>query len=96
MDLERKPDGRLHFSLGPLEKWAAGLVGLAVGAVIWWMVDSVQTLLTQQAVTNQQLSTIVRQQADVPALRNDVTELKVRVGNLEDKTRELSRTGRAQ
>lgn len=89
VDLQRQSDGRLHFSLGPVEKWGAAFAGLVITAMAWWMASSVQTLLTQQAVTNQQLATIVNGQADMPMLRKDVTELKVRMDQHSQDIREL-------
>lgn len=96
VELQPKSGGRMGFNLGPVEKWfitavLAGLVWLA-----GWMVMSVQSLLTQQAVTNQRLSTIVEQQGDIRRIGSDVAELKVRMSNVEDKARELERTRRAQ
>lgn len=96
VDLTPQPDGRLHFSLGPIEKWIAVVIAGAVVSVGVWNVRSVQTLLTQQAVTNSQLSNIAGQMGDVQTVRNDVTELKVRMSNIEDRTRELEQTRRAR
>lgn len=92
MELEPKAGGRLAFSLGPVEKWFIGAVLAGAVYMAGWMVVSIQSLLTYQAVTNQRLSAIVESQGDVVRVRTDVTELKVRVTNLEDKTRELERT----
>jgi gas vesicle protein len=36
MDVERREDGRWHFSLGPVERWVAGAVAAALGVLIWW------------------------------------------------------------
>lgn len=96
VELQPKSDGRLHFSLGPIEKWIVAAAGSGIALLAWWMVASIQTLLTQQALTNQQLTTIVGQQADYPTLRSEVARMDVRVSNLEDKTRELERTRSAR
>lgn len=54
--------------------------------------EKIQTLVLQQAVANGTLSTITTQLTDVPQLRRDVVELKVRVDNLEQGQRELRQT----
>ena len=88
MELEPKSGGRLAFSLGPVEKWFIGAVLASVLYLAGWMVMSVQSLLTQQAVTNQRLSVIVEQQGDIRRIGTDVAELKIRMNNVEEKTRE--------
>lgn len=95
-ELEPKSGGRMGFSLGPVEKWF--ITGVLAGVVYLagWIVVSVQSLLTQQAVTNQRLSAIVEQQGDIRRNGVDVAELKIRMRNVEDKTRELEQTRRAQ
>ena len=92
MDLEPKSDGRSHFVLGPVERWIIGIVGTGIVGVGWWLVSSMQTVLTQQAVANQQLQTIGAQLTDVPQLRRDVVELKVRVEAVEEGQKELRQT----
>ena len=96
MELEPKSGGRMAFSIGPVEKWF--ITGLLAGVVYLagWMVVSVQSLLTHQAVTNQRLSVIVEQHAEIRRIGVDVAELKIRMSNVEDKTRELEQTRRAQ
>lgn len=91
MELEPKSGGRMAFSLGPVEKWFIAGVLSGIIYLAGWMVMSVQSLLTQQAVTNQRLSAIVEQQGDIRRLGTDMAELKVRMTNVEDKTRELER-----
>lgn len=96
VDLEPKGGGRLGFSLGPVEKW---FIGAALAGIVYlagWMVMSVQSLLTQQAVTNQRLSVVVEQQGDIRRLGTDVAELKIRMNNVEEKTRDLERVRSAQ
>ena len=92
VDLSQKPDGRMHFSLGPVERWIAGIIGAAIVAVGYWLVSSMQTVLTQQAVANQQLQTIGAQLTDVPQLRRDVVELRVQVKAHEEAIKELRQT----
>lgn len=96
MELEPKSGGRLAFSLGPVEKWFIGAVLAGVVYLAGWMVLSIQSLLTHQAVTNQRLSVIVEQQSDIRRLGTDVAELKVRMNNVEEKTRELERVRSAR
>lgn len=96
MDLEPKSGGRLAFSLGPVEKWFIGAVLAGVVYLAGWMVLSIQSLLTHQAVTNQRLSVIVEQQSDIRRLGTDVAELKVRMSNVEEKARELERVRSAK
>src|SRR3546814_15260739 len=83
MDLERRDDGRMHFSLGPAEKWLAVLCGLALAGPGAWQVRSTPSLLIQAAVTNEQLRVLNAQATDWPELPDDVTALKVRVDSLE-------------
>lgn len=93
MDLQQK-GGRAHFTLGPVEKWVVGTCGAGSVLLAWWLVSSVQTLLTQQALTNQQLATISAQIAAVPALGTQVAELKVRVDQHDQDIRELKQQQR--
>lgn len=95
-ELEPKSGGRMGFSLGPVEKWFIAGVLAGVVYLAGWIVVSVQSLLTQQALTNQRLSAIVERQGDVRRIGVDVAELKIRMRNVEDKTRELEQTRRAQ
>lgn len=92
VDLTPKSDGSSHFVLGPVERWIVGIAGAAIVAVGWWLVASVQSILTQQAVANQQLQNIGAQLTDVPQLRRDVVELKVRVDAVEESQKELRQT----
>jgi type II secretory pathway component PulM len=94
MSVEAQPgkDGRMHFSLGPVERWIAVVIGGAIVAVGYWLVSSMQTVLTQQAVANQQLQTIGAQLTDVPQLRRDVVELRVQVKAHDEAIKELRQT----
>lgn len=92
VDLEQKPDGRSRFVLGPVERWIAGIVGAGIVAVGYWLVSSMQIVLTQQAVANQQLQTIGAQLTDVPQLRRDVVELRVQVKAHDEAIKELRQT----
>lgn len=107
MDLERASGGRMHFVLGPVERWVVGLGATAVVALIGVVYMGITTkidegnqstraltatvgqVVTQQAVTNGQVATLTQQLSDVPRLKTDVAETKVRVDRLEQDTKEL-------
>jgi hypothetical protein len=103
MDLQPNGDGRLHFSMGPVERWIVGVGAAALVAILGWYANSITTRLdslaeaqgalkTQQAVTNQQLVTLNLQLADVPTLTRQIAELKVRVDAHDEDIRELRTT----
>lgn len=99
VDLERRPGGRQHFTLGPIEKAVAvGSLGLCVTVAGWFVrsinnqQETLQTLVTQQAVTNSQLTTISGQLLDIPALRAQTAEIKIRTDRLEQDVREMRQT----
>lgn len=89
VDAEHKRPGRWHIVLGPVEKWLGSAAAAGLLAMAYWLVTSVNTLLTQQAVTNQQLLTISGQISGVPAMSTQVAELKVRVDQHDQDIREL-------
>lgn len=91
-DSQRAADGRWHFSVGPVEKWVVGAMGAGILAGGYWLVGSVQTLVTQQAVTNAQLAALNQQLSDVPDLRRSVVELKVRVDKHEQEIGEIKQS----
>lgn len=99
VDLLPADNGGSHFSLGPVEKWVVGVGAITIVTVGGWFVNSVnsqqktlQTLVTQQAVTNNQLTTISGQLLDIPAIRSQAVELKLRMDGLEEDVRELRQT----
>lgn len=103
MDLEPQKDGRLHFSLGPVERWVvATLAAVLLGAGYWVAASltsrldeygkSLASLGQQQAVTNSQLSTLNLQLSDVPSLSRRQAEHEVRIKRVEDDVRELRQT----
>lgn len=107
MDLQQKGDGRVAFVLGPVERWVVGVVAGAVLAVGYWFVSSLtqrldkqnetlQAVVTQQAVTNGQIQTLTAQLADVPRLTRDMAEVKVRVEQHDQDIRELKQLRRVQ
>jgi hypothetical protein len=103
MDLQPNGDGRLHFSLGPVERWIVGAAAVGLVSLLGWFANSITTRLdnlaeaqgalkTQQAVANQQLATLNLQLADVPTLTRQIAELKVRVDAHDEDIRELRTT----
>lgn len=52
---------------------------------------TLQSVVTQQAVTNGQIQTLTTQLADVPRLTREMAETKVRVDRHEQDIRELQR-----
>lgn len=89
VDLKPESGGRWHFSLGPVEKSVVGILTTGVMAMTWWLVASVQTLLTQQAVTNDKLQTITAQLSGVPELGTRVSRLEVQAEQNKQDIREL-------
>lgn len=96
-------DGQLRFRLGPVERWIAVTGAAVLVTVGGWAANSVTTrldkqgaaieaLAIQQAVTNNNLTTISAQLANVPGLSRDVAELKVRVDRHDEDLRELRST----
>ena len=91
MDLLPEQDGRLHFSLGPVEKWVISAFALAVLGLAGWIFTSVNTLLTQQAVTNSKLADIGAQLAGVPELSTRVARLEIQAEQNKQDIKELQR-----
>lgn len=89
MDLQPEIDGRQHFTLGKVEKWVVGVVATAFVAGGLWLVSSVQTLVTQMAVANAQLSVLNNQLSDVPGLSKQIVKLEVRVDKQDAEIAEL-------
>lgn len=103
VDLQRQADGRLHFSLGPVERWIVGLVAAAVvGSVLMFsraitsQLDNqgrqIAALAQQQAVTNSQLTQLTQQLSDIPGISRRQAEHAVRITRMEEDLRELQRT----
>lgn len=92
MTMEVSP-GQWAVRLGRAERWIAGTAAAALVAGGMWMVTSMQAVLTQLAVVNQQLVTINAQMADVPTITRKAAELEVRMDRAEADIRELRRSG---
>lgn len=98
MSMEAQPnmDGRTRISLGPVEKWIVGAFASGVVIGVVWLVGSVQSVLTQQQVMNQQvmtvqqqLQTINTQLADVPALKLELAKQSIKVEQHDQELKEL-------
>ena len=96
MEAQPSQDGRTRISLGPVERWIAVVIAAAFVYGAYWLVGSVQSMLTQQQVTNQQMATVQQQLqtintqlADVPALKLELAKLAVQVEQDKQDIREL-------
>lgn len=100
MDAQPAADGSLHFRLGLVERWvvvtgAAAMLGMVgyVGSEFKARMDEqgkqIQMVVTQQAVTNEQLQQLSRQLADVPGIVHDVAKLEVRMDEHERRIHEM-------
>lgn len=86
METHPSQDGRIRLSLGPVEKWIVGAFASFTIAGGYWLISSMQAVLTQQQVTNQQMATMQQQLqtfnaqlADVPALKLELAKQAVQV-----------------
>lgn len=90
MDVTREDDGHWHFRLGPVERKAITVVFVAFTSLVTWLFlgfagklqsqgETMNKIVTQQAVTNQQLQTLSSQLSDVPGLTRQIAELQVTV-----------------
>lgn len=98
MSMEAQPsqDGRTRISLGPVEKWIVGAFAGFMVAGGYWLISSMQAVLTQQQVTNQQMTTVQQQLqtfnaqlADVPALKLELAKLAIQTEQNKQDIREL-------
>lgn len=98
MTMEAQPsqDGRTRVSLGPVEKWFVGAFASGIVLGVVWLVGSVQSVLTQQQVMNQQvmtvqqqLQTINTQLADVPALKLELAKTALQTEQNKQDIKEL-------
>lgn len=103
MDITRMDNDHMQFKLGPVERWViAGAFGLLVFLLgyVFHSFDgrleaqgsTMQTVVTQQAVTNAQLQTLSQQLADVPGLTRAMAEAKVQIERNTSDIRELQQT----
>ncbi|WP_414490181.1 hypothetical protein [Stenotrophomonas maltophilia] len=98
MSMEAQPsqDGRTRISLGPVEKWIVGIFASFMVSGGYWLITSMQAVLTQQQVTNQQMATVQQQLqtfntqlADVPALKLELAKQAVQVEQNKQDIKEL-------
>lgn len=98
MTMEAQPsqDGRTRISLGPVEKWIVGAFASFMVAGGYWLISSMQAVLTQQQVMNQQMATVqqqlqtfITQLADVPTLKLELAKQAVQVEQNKQDIREL-------
>lgn len=99
VDTQPARDGRTQLALGPVERWIVVVAAGALVTSLGWFANKVDKqgeqinkLVTQQAVANGALGGIASQLTDVPQLRRDNVELKVRVEALEEGQKELRQT----
>jgi hypothetical protein len=96
MEAQSSQDGRTRISLGPVEKWIVGAFASFTIAGGYWLISSMQAVLTQQQVTNQQMATMQQQLqafntqlADVPAVKLELAKQAVQVEQNKQDIREL-------
>lgn len=89
-------DGRMRFTLGPVEKLIVGAIGTALSLFLWRSYDSITSKLdavvVQQAVTNQRLQDLTTQMADMPAVKLEVAKHAVLIEQNAQQIQELRQT----
>lgn len=105
MEITRTDRDHLQFKLGPVERWVIAGSAMLLVFLLSYVFHSfdnrleaqartMQTVVTQQAVTNAQLQTLSQQLADVPGLTRAMAEAKVQIERNTSDIRELQQTGR--
>lgn len=100
VDFSRATDGHWHFRLGPVERAVIAAAMSLLCFLAWWVFHEFsvrldasdktqQTILVNQAVTNEQLRTLSSQLSDVPGLTRQMAELQVQVGRNTQDIRDL-------
>lgn len=103
VEITRLDNDHMQFRLGPVERWVIGIAALALVSLLGYVFHSfdnrleaqantMQTVVTQQAVTNAQLQTLSQQLADVPGLTRAMAEAKVQIERNTQDIRELQQT----
>lgn len=103
MDITRTDSDHMQFKLGPVERWViVGGVALLVfllgyvfhsfDARLETQAATMQTVVTNQAVTNNQLQTLTQQLADVPGLTRNMATIQAQVERNTSDIRELQQT----
>lgn len=96
MEAQTAQDGRMRFTLGPVERWIVGVAAAVLTSVIGWFAltvvqtkDAVGDVAKQQAVVAARLTDIQTQLADVPALKLEVAKQAVQVEQNKQDIKEL-------
>lgn len=103
VEITRLDNDHMQFRLGPVERWviagSATLLIFLLGYVfhsfdnrLEMQATTMQTVVTNQAVTNAQLQTLSQQLADVPGLTRAMAEAKVQIERNTSDIRELQQT----
>lgn len=97
MTVEIEPhDGRMRFTLGPIEKVIVGAIGTALSLFLWRSYDSITSKLdavvVQQAVTNQRLGDLTTQMTDLPSIKLEVAKHAVLIEQNSQQIQELRQT----
>lgn len=92
MDLERKSAGRLHFALGPVEKWVvssgAALLVVLLGLVYSGITSKIDSQQKGQERTNDTMQQVVRQQA---VTNSQLASINLQLANVPGLTERVSR-----
>lgn len=100
MDVARSNDGHWHFRLGPVERYVIAAAFSVLSFLAWWVFHEFsvrldasdktqQTILVNQAVTNEQLHALSSQLSDVPGLTRQIAELQVQTARNTQDIRDL-------
>lgn len=96
MEAQPSQDGRMRFTLGPIERWIVGGASLLIASILFWFgntvvqtKDAVGKLAEQQAIMTAQLTDIRTQLADVPAIKLELAKQAVRIDQHSEDIKEL-------
>lgn len=100
VDVARTNDDHWHFRLGPVERYVIAGAFSLLTFLAWWVFHEFsvrldnsdktqQTILVNQAVTNEQLRTLSSQLSDVPGLTRQIAELQVQTARNTQDIRDL-------
>jgi uncharacterized membrane protein len=107
MEMTHSDGDHVQFKLGPVERWvivAAVLLLVFLLTYVFHSFDArletqaqtMQTVVTQQAVTNAQLQTLSQQLADVPGLTRNMATIQAQVERNTSDIRDLQQTDRSK
>jgi len=96
MEAQPAQDGRMRFTLGPIERWIVSGAALLISLVLAWFgntvlqtKDAVGDVARQQAVMADRLSIIQTQLADVPAIKLELAKQAVKIDQHDEDIKEL-------